>query len=66
MHKTSHSRALMAAALCAFASQAAHAQWTMPPLLVQVFAMPRDADSFDATRTVDVPGRIGGKATSPR
>lgn len=35
----------------------------LPLLPVQVFDMPRDAESFDATRTVDVPGRIGGKAT---
>lgn len=35
----------------------------LPLLPVQVFDMPRNAESFDATRTVDVPGRIGGKAT---
>ena len=35
----------------------------LPLLPVQVFDMPRDAQSFNATRTVDVPGRIGGKAT---
>ena len=35
----------------------------LPLLPVQVFDMPRDADAFDATRTVEVPGRIGGKAT---
>ncbi|QTN21855.1 hypothetical protein HZ992_16980 [Rhizobacter sp. AJA081-3] len=35
----------------------------LPLLPVQVFDMPRDAQSFEATRTVDVPGRIGGKAT---
>lgn len=35
----------------------------LPLLPVQVFEMPRDAESFEATRTVDVPGRIGGKAT---
>lgn len=35
----------------------------LPLLPVQVFDIPRDAESFDATRTVDVPGRIGGKAT---
>ena len=36
---------------------------SLPLLPVQVFDMPRDAQSFEATRTVDVPGRIGGKAT---
>jgi hypothetical protein len=35
----------------------------LPLLPVQVFDLARDAESFDATRTVDVPGRIGGKAT---
>jgi hypothetical protein len=35
----------------------------LPPLPVQVFELPRDAQSFEATRTIDVPGRIGGKAT---
>ena len=35
----------------------------LPLLPVQVFDIPRDAESFDATRTVNVPGRIGGKAT---
>ena len=35
----------------------------LPLLPVQVFEMPRDAESFEATRTVDVPGRVGGKAT---
>ena len=35
----------------------------LPLLPVQVFDIPRDAESFDATRTIDVPGRIGGKAT---
>ena len=35
----------------------------LPLLPVQVFDIPRDAESFDATRTVDVPGRVGGKAT---
>lgn len=32
-------------------------------LPVQVFDMPRDAQALEATRTLDVPGRIGGKAT---
>jgi hypothetical protein len=35
----------------------------LPLLPVQVFDIPRDAESFDAMRTVDVSGRIGGKAT---
>ena len=35
----------------------------LPLLPMQVFEMPRDAESFEATRTVDVPGRVGGKAT---
>ena len=35
----------------------------LPLLPVQVFDIPRDAESFDATRTVDVPGPTGGKAT---
>ena len=39
------------------------AQLSLPPLPVQVFDMPRDAQSFEATRTVDVPGPTGGKAT---
>jgi hypothetical protein len=39
------------------------AQLTVPLLPVQVFDMPRDAQSFDATRTLDVPGPTGGKAT---
>lgn len=39
------------------------AQLTLPLLPVQVFDLPRDAQSFDATRTVDVPGPTGGKAT---
>jgi hypothetical protein len=36
---------------------------TLPMLPVQVFDMPRDAQALEATRTLDVPGRIGGKAT---
>jgi hypothetical protein len=39
------------------------AQLTLPALPVQVFDMPRDAQSFEATRTLDVPGPTGGKAT---
>jgi hypothetical protein len=39
------------------------AQLKLPPLPVQVFDMPRDAQSLEATRTVDVPGPTGGKAT---
>ena len=35
----------------------------LPLLPVQVFDMPRDAQSLEVTRVVDVPGRIGGKAT---
>jgi hypothetical protein len=35
----------------------------LPLLPVQVFELPRDAEAFEATRTVDVPGPIGGKAT---
>lgn len=35
----------------------------LPLLPVQVFELPRDAESLDATRTLDVPGRLGGKAT---
>ncbi len=36
---------------------------TLPLLPVQVFDMPRDAQAFEATRTLDVPGPTGGKAT---
>jgi hypothetical protein len=36
---------------------------SLPPLPVQVFDMPRDAQSFEATRTVEVSGPTGGKAT---
>jgi len=36
---------------------------TVPPLPMRVFDMPRDAQAFAATRTLEVPGRIGGKAT---
>ncbi|MBA4176174.1 MAG: hypothetical protein C0505_06395 [Leptothrix sp. (in: Bacteria)] len=36
---------------------------SLPLLPVQVFDMPRDAQSLEATRTVDVPGPTGGKAT---
>lgn len=43
--------------------QRSTAQLTLPLLPVQVFDMPVDAQSFEATRTLDVPGRIGGKAT---
>ena len=39
------------------------AQLKLPPLPVQVFDMPSDAQSFDATRTLDLPGPTGGKAT---
>lgn len=35
----------------------------LPLLPVQVFDLPKDAESLEATRVVDVPGRIGGKAT---
>lgn len=35
---------------------------SLPQLPVQVFDLPRDAETFDAIRTVDVSGRIGGKA----
>ena len=35
----------------------------LPLLPVQVFDLPRDANALDATRVIDVPGRIGGKAT---
>jgi len=44
-------------------AQRTTAQLTLPLLPVQVFDMPRDAQSFEATRTVDVPGPTGGKAT---
>jgi len=44
-------------------AQRTTAQLTLPPLPVQVFDMPRDAPSFEATRTLDVPGPTGGKAT---
>lgn len=43
--------------------QRSTAQLTLPLLPVQVFDMPRDAQAFEATRTVDVPGPTGGKAT---
>ena len=35
----------------------------LPQLPVQVFDLPRNTEAFEATRTVDVPGRIGGRAT---
>ncbi len=44
-------------------AQRSTAQLKLPPLPVQVFDMPRDAQAFEATRTVDVPGPTGGKAT---
>jgi hypothetical protein len=44
-------------------AQRTMAQLRLPLLPVQVFDMPRDAQSFEATRTVDVPGPTGGKAT---
>ncbi len=44
-------------------AQRTTAQLTLPLLPVQVFDMPRDAPSFEATRTLDVPGPTGGKAT---
>ena len=44
-------------------AQRTTAQLSLPLLPVQVFDMPRDAPSFEATRTVDVPGPTGGKAT---
>lgn len=44
-------------------AQRTTAQLTLPLLPVQVFDMPRDAQSFEATRTLDVPGPTGGKAT---
>jgi len=44
-------------------AQRTTAQLSLPLLPVQVFDMPRDAQSFEATRTVDVPGPTGGKAT---
>jgi hypothetical protein len=43
-------------------AQRTTAQLKLPLLPVQVFDMPRDAQSLDATRTVDVPGSTGGKA----
>lgn len=43
--------------------QRSTAQLTLPLLPVQVFDMPRDAQAFEATRMVDVPGPTGGKAT---
>jgi hypothetical protein len=44
-------------------AQRSTAQLSLPLLLVQVFDMPRDAQSFEATRTLDVSGPTGGKAT---
>jgi hypothetical protein len=44
-------------------TQRTTAQLSLPLLPVQVFDMPRDAQSFEATRTVDAPGPTGGKAT---
>ena len=44
-------------------AQRTTAQLSLPLLPVQVFDMPRDAQSFEAKRTVDVPGPTGGKAT---
>lgn len=44
-------------------AQRTTAQLSLPLLPVQVFDMPRDAPSFEATRTLDVPGPTGGKAT---
>ena len=44
-------------------AQRSTAQLSLPLLAVQVFDMPRDAQSFEATRTLDVPGPSGGKAT---
>ena len=46
-------------------AQRTTAQLSLPlPLLpVQVFDMPRDAQAFEATRTIDMPGPTGGKAT---
>ena len=35
----------------------------LPLLPVQVFDLPKDAESLEATRVVEVPGRMGGKAT---
>jgi hypothetical protein len=44
-------------------AQRTTAKLSLPLLPMQVFDMPRDAQSFEATRTVDVPGHTGGKAT---
>ena len=44
-------------------AQRTTAMLNLPRLPVQVFDMPRDAESFEATRTLDVPGHTGGKAT---
>jgi uncharacterized protein YcfJ len=44
-------------------AQRSTAQLSLPLLAVQVFDMPRDAQSFEATRTLDVTGPTGGKAT---
>lgn len=44
-------------------SQRTTAQLSLPLLPVQVFDMPRDAQAFEATRTIDMPGPTGGKAT---
>ena len=44
-------------------AQRTTAQLSLPPLPVQVFDLPRDAQAFEATRTLDVPGPTGGKAT---
>ena len=44
-------------------AQRTTAMLSLPLLPVQVFDLPRDAESFEATRTLDVPGRAGGKAT---
>jgi hypothetical protein len=44
-------------------AQRTTAQLSLPPLPVQVFDLPRDAQALEATRTLDVPGPTGGKAT---